>query len=203
MDYKAFTLAESLIVMMIVGIIYVAMLNILRPGDISKDVLQKSGAKMMYQLDFASKQILAKNSVNYNFYNLKTASGTQFSITADKADEKLMDLFKKYLKGLRNVNVSATYLGTTLRNESNGTITNVTPSTFKYGFFTNNNAYIAIKLNKNCTTTETYIYSPVLKSNRSVTNSCGLIFFDVNGDKEPNTLGIDQYIVSIGKSGVK
>ena len=189
--------------MMIVGIIFVAMLNILRPGDINKEVLQKSGAKMMYQLDFASKQILAKNSVNYNFYNLKTVSGTRFSITADGADEKLMDLFKKYLKGLRNASVSSSYLNKTLINESNATISNVKPSSFKYGFSVNNGAYIALKLNKNCTTTETYVYSPVQRSNRSASKSCGLIFFDVNGDKDPNTLGIDQYIVPIGRNGVK
>ena len=33
--------------------------------------------------------------------------------------------------------------------------------------------------------------------------SCGLIFYDVNGDKMPNRLGIDQYIISIGANGIR
>ncbi len=199
----AFTLAESLITIIIIGIIYVVMLNILRPGDVNKDVLKKMGANVFYQLDFASKQILAKNTINYNFHDLKTASGSRFLITEDGADEKLMNLFKKYLKGLRNVSYDPEYLDRVLIDETNISITGVKPSSFNYGFSMSNGAYVAIKLNKNCTTTETYIYSPVQLTNRSSVNSCGLFFIDVNGDKDPNTLGIDQYLVPIGKSGIK
>lgn len=175
----------------------------MRPGDVKKEVLQKSGANMVYQLDFAAKQVLARNTVNYTLYHLKNPDGTEFLITDEGADEKLMKLFRKYLKGLKNVPVNASYLSQTLINEANTKITDVSPQTFKYGFSLNNNAYLAIKLNQNCTTTESYIYSPVQPSKRTQTNSCGLFFIDVNGEKSPNTLGIDQYIVSIGKSGIK
>jgi len=200
---KAFTLTESLITMIIIGIIYVAISSVMRPGDVKKEVLQKSGANMVYQLDFAAKQVLARNTVNYTLYNLKNPDGTEFLITADDADGKLMKLFRRYLKGLKNVPLSSSYLSATLINESNVKVANVTPSTFKYGFSLNNNAYVAIKLNKNCTTTETYIYNPIQPSKRNQNNSCGLFFYDVNGEKGPNVLGIDQYVVAIGKSGIK
>jgi len=29
------------------------------------------------------------------------------------------------------------------------------------------------------------------------------VFYDVNGEQTPNVLGIDQYIISIGKLGIK
>lgn len=199
----AFTLAESLITMMILSIIYVVIAGVLRPGDVKKEVLQKSGANMLYQLDFASKQILARNTVNYTLYHLKTSDGTEFLITEDDADEKLMKLFRRYLKGIKNVNLSAAYLSRVLVDETNTTITNVSPSSFKYGFNLSNGTYLAIKLNKNCTTTESYIYSPAQRQKREALRSCGLFFYDVNGEKAPNTLGVDQYIVSVGKNGIK
>ena len=200
---NAFTLAESLITIVIIGIIYAAIFNILRTDDINNDVIKKAGANVYYQIDFASKQILAKNTYNYNFHKLKNDLGFSFSITSENADKELVKLFKKHMKGLRNNSLNLNYAEKRLINESGITINNLKVSTFNYGFFISNGAYIAIRLNKNCTTTETYVYSPIQRTNRSATNSCGLIFFDVNGDKEPNTLGIDQYIVPIGKSGVK
>ena len=134
----AFTLAESLITMMILSIIYVVIAGVLRPGDVKKDVLQKSGANMLYQLDFASKQILARNTVNYTLYHLKTPDGTEFLITEDDADEKLMKLFRRYLKGIKNVNLSAAYLSRVLVDETNTTITDVSPTRFKHCFHFSN-----------------------------------------------------------------
>ena len=200
---RAFTLVESLITMIIIGIVYVAISSVIRPNDIKREVLQKAGANMAYQLDFASKQILARNTVNYNFAHLKTSDGTEFLITDDGADEKLMKLFRKNLKGLKNVSVSSSFLGQTLINEQNALVADTTPSSFKYGFTLSNNAYLAIRLNGNCTTTETYIYNPTQPNKRTQANSCGVFFFDVNGDKAPNVLGLDQYVVAIGKNGLK
>ena len=200
---SAFTLVESLITMIVIAIIYAAIADVLRPSDFKRDVLKKSGANMLYQLDFASKQILAKNTVNYTLYNLKTLDGTEFLITEDDADEKLMNLYRNYLKGLRNVDLAPAYLSGDLVDETSTKISNVNPSIFKYGFSLNNGTYVAIKLNKNCTTTESYIYSPLQTQKRDRLNSCGLFFYDVNGDKTPNVLGIDQYIVAIGKNGIK
>ena len=48
-----------------------------------------------------------------------------------------------------------------------------------------------------------YIYHPVKTAKRTQAKSCGLIFYDVNGVKAPNRLGLDQYIISIGSNGIR
>lgn len=189
--------------MTVVAAICIVMVVVLRPKDVKKEVLQKAGSNILYQLDFASKQILAKNTVNYSLKYLKADDGSEFDITSDDAEQKLISIYKKYLKGLNKKSLSSEYLSKVLVDENNMALTGISANSFNYGFFLNNNAYIAIKLNKNCTTHETYIYSPIQIQKRERNNSCGLFFFDVNGDMLPNKLGVDQYIVSIGEMGIK
>lgn len=200
---QAFSLIETMITLVIVGTISAAVLGLLKNGSVNNGVLQKAGANAYYQLDFASKAILAKNSTNYSFTSLKATNGAAFQITASDADAKLMALYKKNLGALRNKTPSASYKTNTLKNSSNAEVTGVSISSFPQGFFSKNGTYIALKLNGNCTTSETYLYNPATPQTRSTSNSCGLIFFDVNGENQPNLLGIDQYIVAIGKLGVK
>ena len=71
------------------------------------------------------------------------------------------------------------------------------------GFVTKNDSYFAVKLNNGCGTDETTLYNPMMPSKRTQGNSCGLIFFDVNADIEPNLLGVDQYLVSLTLNGVR
>ena len=196
---RAFTLVESLITMIVISVIYVAITTTFHPEDVKRDALRKGGANLAYQLDFVSKQILAKHTINYDFTQLRTEDGTNFLITEDKADEKLMKLFRKYLKGMKNVPVSSNFLSQTLIDETNTKIKDTSPSSFKFGFSLSNNAYIAIRLNGNCTTTETYIYSPTQPNKRTQTNSCGVFFFDVNGEKA--RLGLTNILLQLEKTG--
>ena len=76
-------------------------------------------------------------------------------------------------------------------------------SSFEHAFKMKNGAYLGIMLNGNCSTKETKIYNPILPDKRTMENSCGLAFFDINTEEAPNTLGVDQFIVSIGKFGIK
>lgn len=200
---KAFSILETMITLVIVGIISASVMGLLKNSNVSDSVLQKAGLNVYYQLDFASKTILAKNSTDYTFNKLKTVAGADFQITASGADAKLMALYKKNLGQLRNKTLDTSYKTNVLKNSSNTTVQGVSVSSFPQGFTAKNGAYIAIKLNGNCTTSETYIYNPSALQTRSTTKSCGLIFFDVNQMQPPNLLGIDQYIVSIGKFGVK
>lgn len=200
---KGFTLTESLIVIIIIGIVYVVIASVIKPSSIKKDVLVKGGANLLYQIDFATKQILLKNSNNYTMTRLKEKSGAEFDITSSGADAKLSTLYRKNLVGFRKKTVSSTYKSLAITTESGAQVSNYKVSTFTQGFFLKNKAYFALKLNGNCTTTENYIYNPQSPDKRTATKSCGLIFFDVNGESDPNKAGIDMYIISIGKNGVK
>ena len=201
---QAFTLAEIMIVLTIIGIILIGIISSLRSNNVEEELYIKSGVNTLNQIDFATRRLLAKSSRAYSMLALKDASGNEFSITADGADTKLNTLYKKYLVGMRKTSLSNTYKTTVLDDKAKTLSSKgIKVSTFPYGFTLKNGAYFALKLNKNCTTSETYIVHPVYTDKRTETNSCGLIFYDVNGEKKPNVLGIDQYIVSIGKIGLK
>ena len=127
-----------------------------------------------------------------------------FSITDSGADAKLLELYKTTLRATRSSNTNATYLDSVLKDKDGATVNaGLKVSSFSQGLTLRNGTYFAFKLNGNCTTNETYIYSPATPNNRSAKNSCGLIFFDVNGQDFPNLVGIDQYIIAIGRNGIK
>ncbi|MBQ8475725.1 type II secretion system protein [bacterium] len=202
MNKQAFTVAETLIVLVIIGILGACVLVTIKPNDVRKDMLQKAGVNMVYQIDFATKQVLAKYSLNYQMTKLEALGGAQFSIVDDKADEKLLPLYKRALIPSRNNTIPASYTAMELKNEQGAKISDLKVSSFAQGFNVKNGSYFALKLNKGCTTTETYIYDPSAPEKRGAKNSCGLIFFDVNGPSDPNTIGIDQFIISLSKRGL-
>lgn len=198
----AYSLGEALIVMVLVGIVYTVIASLSKPTSIKADALKKAGMNMTTQIDFATRQILAKSSYNYTLLNIRATDGSTFSIASSGNEAKLANVYKKYLVAKRGKTLSSTYTSMTLKNEA-GTSLGITPSSFTGGYFLKNDAYFALKMNGNCTTTISYVYTPFSPTNHSVTNSCAQIFFDVNGQDDPNTVGIDQYILSIGKLGLK
>ena len=204
MKNQAFTMAETLIAIVMLGVLGACALSTLRPANIKKDALIKSGASALLQINFATKQILAKNSVNYQMTKLLTTAGAQFSINDSGADAKLAPLYKKALYESRKNTIPATYTALSLKNEEGSAVgSSLKVSSFTQGFKTKNGTYIAFMLYDNCTTNETYIYDPSAPELRTAKKSCGLIFFDVNAEESPNIIGIDQYIVPIGKLGIK
>ena len=200
MKYRAYTFLEQIIVIIIIGILSVVMLNIFRPNEVQEEALIKSAKGVFIQIDFATKMILAKNTNNYNFTRLVDSTG-QFSIESTDLISRLTALYQNHLLGLRNKTLSAEYSS---RDLTNGTtsITDLKPSSFD-GFVMKNGSFVGFKSNGNCTTTIDYIYDPSTPEKRERQNLCAIIFLDVNNEGEPNILGIDQYIIGLGKFGVK
>ena len=198
---KAFALAEFSIVIIIIGIIASTAISVLKPREFQSEAAIKTGKTLYLQVELATKQVLMRNSKNYSFTKLIDSAGAVYSIASSGAGAKLIQSYKKHLVGKRTANTDATYLASTLYNTSGATSLKV--SDFSNYFTLKNDAFFGIKLNGNCTTSETLIYDPFLPDKRNKENSCGLIFYDVNGKNTPNILGIDQYILSIGKKGIK
>ena len=200
MKFRGFTLVEQMIALIIIGILGAVLFNTLRPNDVKTQTLKKVAKSVFVQIEFATKSVLAKNTVNYSFLRLKDTSG-EFSIASADSLSRLIELYKKSLIGLRGKTLEATYSSSTLT-DGTTSITGLSPSSFS-GFFIKNGTYFGIKLHGNCTTTIDYIYDPSTPDKRTRTNTCGIIFFDLNAQSAPNILGIDQYIVALGKLGVK
>lgn len=202
MKLKAFTLIETIVAIVILGILGSCLISTMRPHKAHADTLKKAGSYMCYQLDIATKQLLAKNSTNYSMLSLFTFNKSKFSITDDDAEMKLSDLYKKYLVAARQKQIPAKYLNIQLHSETKE-YDKLYIKSLNEGFLIRNETYFAFRLNGNCETKEDIIYSPMEPDKRTAENSCGVIFYDVNFDNPPNTLGIDQYIVAIGKTGIK
>lgn len=201
---KAFTLIEAMTAMVIVGTIAITCLATIRPGDIKKDALRKSGQDNLLRITQATKAIVSFDSTKHNMTVLKNTSGTAFTLATDSNKYLyLSQLYKKHLGSRLGSNVDTTYTGTALKNESGSAVGNLKVSNFSGGIFIKNGTYMAFKINSDCTASETNtIYDPS-KTTHTVSNSCGLIFYDVNGINGPNTVGVDMYILSMGKFGVK
>lgn len=199
MKIKAFTLTEQIIVLILVGIIASAITTVVKPGEINNEAIKKAGKSVFVQIEFATTQLVSRNAKNNTLTRLVDATG-EFSIASSGSIDRLISLYKKNLMGLRNDTLDSTYAALKLTDGTN-TLT-LKPSDFK-GFTLKNGAYFGIKLNNSCTTEITYIYDPSTPATRSKKNTCGIIFFDVNGETKPNQLGFDQYIVALGKRGIK
>ncbi len=202
MKKSGFTIAETSIAMVILGLIGATLLYTLKPNNMKREFMDKSAKNMVLQIEYATKQILARNTINYSLLDIVAVDNTTFSIATSGEEAKLAALYKKYLIGLRNSTIPATYTSSSLTDEA-GTSSGYTVSSFSSGFKLKNGVYMGFLLNGNCTTSETKVYTPVMPQKRTETNSCGLVFFDINANEPPNNLGVDQFILSIGKYGMK
>jgi len=199
MKFRGYTFLEQIIAIILIGILSALCMSLLRPKDISKDAFIKISKHTFIQIEFATKSLLAKNTNNYTLTRLVDGTG-EFSIASTSSLSRLVALYKNHLVGKRNQTLDATYGARVLTNGTSNL--SLKPSNFT-GFIIKNGGYFGIKLHGNCTTTVDYIYDPSTPDVRTRTNTCGVIFLDVNEKNEPNLLGVDQYIVAIGKYGVK
>lgn len=199
MKRRAFTLTEQIIVLIVIGIIASAVTTVIKPTEINNEAIKKSGKSLFVQIEFATTQMVARNAKNNTLTRMVDATG-EFSISSSSSIDRLISLYKKNLMGLRTVTLDSTY---TSLNLTDGTNTlSLKPSDFK-GFTLKNGAYFGVKLNDNCTTEINHIYDPSTPELRTKKNTCGIIFFDVNSETKPNQLGWDQYIIGLGKRGIK
>ena len=180
MAKSAFTLFEAMVAMIVAGTIVTVLFIAFKPGNVKQEALQKAGLVLYRHIDFATNQIMIKNSPTYSLDDVKALDGTSCSITKEDDAKCFLGLYKKYLIVKRSD--SAIVDGeVTLRN----------------------NATFKIELNGDCTQEATGLYNPMLPNTTVAQKSCGLIYFDVNGVESPNILGVDKYIISIGKLGLR
>ena len=177
---NGFTLFEALIAMVVIGTLLSVILIVARPNDVKQDAYKKAGLELYRHIDFATKQITLKNSPTYSLDSVVLSDGTSFSIEKEDDAKYFLELYKKYLIVKRSD-----------KNISEGAITLRSGATFE------------IELYGDCSIEATGLYNPMLPNTSRAQKSCGLIHFDVNGSNSPNILGVDKYIIAIGKLGLK
>ncbi|MBQ8475724.1 type II secretion system protein [bacterium] len=192
MKKRAFTMAEAVLVMTILGIIATIMITTLKPAEFKEKGLSVLAKKVMSEIDTATTQILLNNSSDGTMSNLYIpGSSTLFNVGTSAVNttnsENLGKLYKKYLTATRKACNSDAACGA-CNNYSNK-------------FFLKDGVCIGISAGKPASAVNTWF--PGEANDTVETPGYGVIFFDVNGTEEPNTLGKDRFLMPLGAEGIK
>ena len=181
---KAFTMAEAVLVMTILGIIATVMITTMKPAkfkDQGYDVLAKS---IYASIDTAVTQVLV-DKAPYNQMSaiyVQANNTSTFSMGASGQGTNFVLLLKTYMATAR------------------GTVPTVcTNKTYNSYMLLKNGACLAVNA-AHSTSIATRI--PGEGANTNASGAYGMIFLDTNGDKEPNVVGKDQYFIPMDINGI-
>ena len=179
---KAFTMAEAILVMTILGIIATIMITTLKPAEFKEKGLRILAKKVLSEIDTATTQILVNNSSKNNLATLYVAGGTstQFSTASDHAN--LATLYKGYLTTTRQTSANCAGI-------ASGT-----------QFFLKDGACMGVMSG---TTADLSTCFPGEETATAVSVTYGYLYFDTNGDEEPNTMCRDRFVLPFDASGIK
>lgn len=176
---SAFTMAEAILVMVILGIIATIMISTMRPVEFRDRGFKVLAKKVLGQVDNATTQILFNNAQDSSMAKLYPP-GSNSAYSAFGANlEATKQLYNTYLVGTRE-EVKSTWCktgGTYMRLKDGSCL----------GFAAGSNANTII---------------PGESEGHTVTPTQGLIYIDINDDEEPNVFGKDQYLLPVGDGGI-
>ncbi len=186
---KAFTMAEAVLVMTILGIIATVMITTIKPARF-KEQGYKVLAKSVYaSIDTAVTQILVdKAPFNKLDQVYKSGSNTDtFSMGIASNGTEFVKLLKDYMATARG----------TVPAVCTDVITNI-----KYddALLLKNGACMAVKSGP--INNPGYTWIPGEGSATEEAPPYGAIFLDTNGDDEPNVLGTDQFKIPLDINGI-
>ena len=175
---KGFTLAEVLITLGIIGVVVAITMPTLINNYKEKVTVNK--VKKFYSMMSRAYLLSVKDNEHADFWNVGNGEN---STTA----RQLALYFKPYLKIQKDCGTTSGCLGyTSVVKRLNGT-------NYYLNYDTSSNYYKVILMDGSAMwfrgAASTYCHS----SEGGITNSCGIIYYDVNGGKEPNTWGIDIF----------
>lgn len=201
---KAFTMAEALIVMTMLGIIATVMLTTLKPAEFKEKGLKVAAKKVLSEIDTATSQILINDAVDGNFDKVYNVNRTAQIVTSaageakkcNSEDESTSDacgtdaaalaaLYKKYLTATRTV----------CKGDVDCPCQSNTAS-----FYLKDGACIGISIGSQASAATIF---PGEDETTSLTATNGVLFFDTNGKEEPNVVGKDQFLLPFDKNGIQ
>jgi len=186
MKKQAFTMAEAILVMTILGIIATIMITTLKPAEYKDKGLAILAKKVLSEIDTATTQILINNSQNGNMaYLYVPGSSTTFSSAAASKEGDLGKLYKRYLTATRKACNTSTCPCNAYGNK----------------FYLKDGACIGITSGAAAANVNTRF--PGESTSTAMKPGFGQIFFDTNGEEEPNVLGKDQFLLPLSVEGIQ
>ncbi len=181
---KAFTMAEAVLVMTILGIIATVMITTIKPARF-KEQGYKVLAKSVYaSIDTAVTQILVDKAPFNKLDQIyeSGSSSTTFNMSSSSKGTKFVALLKDYMATAR------------------GTIpTSCTSVSYDATLLLKNGACMAVK--SGSVSAVTWIPGEG-SSTASTAYPYGMIFLDTNGNDEPNVVGTDQFYIPLDINGI-
>jgi len=177
---KAFTMAEAILVMTILGIIATIMITTLKPAEYKDKALKILSKKVLSEIDTATTQILINNSQNGTMISLMPGGASATTFGDNVANTEM--LYKIYLTSIRK----------------NCNTADCPCNSYGAKFYLKDGACVGLT----ATTTATNTILPGETANTSVTPQQGVIFFDINGEEGPNIYGKDQFVLPVNNSGI-
>ena len=184
---SAFTMAEAILVMTILGIIATIMITTLKPAEYKDRGLAILAKKVLSEVDTATTQILINNSAAGNTSTLyEPGTSTVFTFANSNQADNIGKLYKRYLTATRKPCNDANCPCNSLANK----------------FYLKDGACLGISAGAPSANIQT-----IFPGENTVTEiappSHGYIFFDTNGEEEPNVMGKDQFLLPIGAEGIQ
>ena len=185
-NLKGFTLAEVLITLGIIGVVAAITMPTLINNYREKAAVNK--VKKFYSMMSQAYLLSVKDNEHADTWNVGNG---QSSTTA----RQLASYFKPYLKIQKDCGTSSGCLGYTR-------VTKSLKGTNSINYDTDSRFYKLILMDGSAMwfhgAASTYCHT----SSGGITNSCGIIYYDVNGAKEPNTWGIDIFDFHLTPDGL-
>ena len=187
---KAFTMAEAILVMTILGIIATIMITTLKPAEFKDKGLSVLAKKVLSEIDNATTQILVNNTKLGTMATLVAdGGGTEFTFKGNA--NAVMNFYKKYLTTIR----------TSVANNSFCKTGGTYNATGVNAVYLKDGACMGIYATANASAPTLFPGEGTTTINANATQ--GVIFFDTNGEDEPNTLGKDRFILPIAEEGIR
>jgi len=187
---KAFTMAEAILVMTILGIIATIMITTLKPAQFKDKGYSILAKKVLSEIDTATTQIIINNTKLGSFSSMVLDDGTSTEFKTNATNT--MNFYKKYLTTLRTTVDSDSFCITGV----GGTASSLAAT----AVYLKDGACFGIK--SQAFTANTPTRFPGEESNVDLKPAQGLILFDINGDEEPNTVGKDRFMIPVGNDGI-
>ena len=200
---KGFTITEAILVIILIGVIAAITIPQILVNNPTKKGWDTLADKTVGYLMQASTQILINDAPLDDFTRL-TLDGSTFSVEDVDATPKMAKIYTKYLASAKSkVDPSHEYFSNPLKDYEDNILADSLSDVYSDFFYSNDGVIMGFRFYAGCTNEEVNANPPTYRRKYSVPNVCGSIFFDINGYKKPNKLGSDQYIIPVGKRGIK
>ena len=182
--FQAFTMAEAILVMTVLGIIATIMITTLRPSEFQEKGLQILAKKVLSEVDTATSNVLFNDSADSTFDHLyKDGSTDMFTVGGAgniDASTELTKLYKKYVVTTRKAGAA--------NNELN----------------LKNGAYVLVMFQDVGGTVDSIF--PGETNTTAVSAPYGFLQLDINGTGDtdgPNIIGKDKFLIPLAKNGIQ